>query len=89
MPTSSQAQESPRETIEANTDQLRHTETEVDETELLSALRAGQEWAFEVLVRTSSARLLAVARRFVRTDQDAQGYRAVRLSQCVSGSGSI
>ena len=73
MLTSTQAEESTREAmIQAHTDDLQQSETQVDEAELLAELRAGQEWAFEVLVRTSSARLLAVARRFVRTDQDAQ-----------------
>ena len=42
------------------------------DAELLDGLRAGQAWAFERLVRESSAHLLAVARRFVRTDEDAQ-----------------
>ena len=45
---------------------------DMDEAELLSALRAGDERAFETLVRSSSARLLAVARRFTRSDEDAQ-----------------
>ena len=39
---------------------------------LLSALRAGQEWAFETMVRLYGGRLLAVARRFTRNDEDAQ-----------------
>lgn len=42
------------------------------ETELVSALKAGDDTAFETLVRTSSQRLLAVARRFARTEEDAQ-----------------
>src|SRR5215467_6099150 len=44
----------------------------VDEQVLLGALKAGEEWAFEMLVRTYSGRLLAVARRFTGNDHDAQ-----------------
>ena len=44
----------------------------VDEQVLLTALKAGEEWAFEMLVRTHSGRLLAVARRFTGNDHDAQ-----------------
>ena len=44
----------------------------VDEQALVAALRAGDERAFETLVRTFGGRLLAVARRFVRNEQDAQ-----------------
>ena len=43
-----------------------------DEAGLLVRLRAGDELAFEALVRTHGGRLLAVARRFVRDDADAQ-----------------
>jgi RNA polymerase sigma-70 factor (ECF subfamily) len=39
---------------------------------LLTALRAGHEWAFEAMVRLYGGRLLAVARRFTRNDEDAQ-----------------
>jgi RNA polymerase sigma-70 factor (ECF subfamily) len=44
----------------------------MDETVLVTRLRGGDEQAFEVLVRTYGGRLLAVARRFVRNDEDAQ-----------------
>jgi RNA polymerase sigma-70 factor, ECF subfamily len=44
----------------------------VDEAFLVDRLRAGDERAFEELVRTFGGRLLAVARRFVRNEQDAQ-----------------
>jgi RNA polymerase sigma-70 factor, ECF subfamily len=44
----------------------------VDEDFLVNRLRAGDEQAFEELVRTFGGRLLAVARRFVRNEQDAQ-----------------
>jgi RNA polymerase sigma-70 factor (ECF subfamily) len=39
---------------------------------LLAALKAGEEWAFEMLVRTYGGRLLAVARQFTGNDHDAQ-----------------
>jgi RNA polymerase sigma-70 factor (ECF subfamily) len=44
----------------------------VDERALVSALRAGEEWAFEALVRTYGGRLLAVARRICRNEEDAR-----------------
>jgi RNA polymerase sigma-70 factor (ECF subfamily) len=44
----------------------------VDEANLLNRLRDGDEHAFEELVRTFGGRLLSVARRFVRNDEDAQ-----------------
>ena len=42
------------------------------ESELIARLQAGEGDAFEQLVRTYGVRLLAVARRFVRNDSDAQ-----------------
>lgn len=44
----------------------------VDDQALVTALRAGHEWAFETMVRLYGGRLLAVARRFTRNDEDAQ-----------------
>lgn len=44
----------------------------VDETALIARLRAGDPDAFDQVVRTFGGRLLAVARRFVRTEEDAQ-----------------
>jgi RNA polymerase sigma-70 factor (ECF subfamily) len=44
----------------------------VDEPALVAALRAGHEWAFEIMVRVYGGRLIAVARRFMRSDEDAQ-----------------
>ena len=44
----------------------------VDEKILLSALREGHEWAFETMVRMFGGRLLSVARRFMRNDEDAR-----------------
>ncbi len=43
-----------------------------DESELLTRLRAGDDAAYEELVRTYSPRLLAVARRIVGTDEEAR-----------------
>jgi RNA polymerase sigma-70 factor (ECF subfamily) len=43
-----------------------------DETALLARLRAGDDEAFETLVRRYSARLFSVARRIVGTDEDAR-----------------
>lgn len=44
----------------------------VDEPALVAALRAGEEWAFEAMVRLYGARLLAVARRMCGNDEDAR-----------------
>jgi RNA polymerase sigma-70 factor (ECF subfamily) len=44
----------------------------VCEAELVARLQAGDQEAFEELVRTYGGRLLAVARRFVRNEADAQ-----------------
>lgn len=49
-----------------------HAETMNDDRELLNALQGGDEQAFELLVRVYGGRMLAVARRFVRNDEDAQ-----------------
>src|SRR5258705_10757325 len=54
-------------------DGIRSTQGDVvDEKALLAALRAGQEWAFETMVRLFGGRLLAGARRFTRNDEDAR-----------------
>jgi RNA polymerase sigma-70 factor, ECF subfamily len=47
-------------------------QTVVDEPSLVHALKTGQDWAFEAIVRLYGGRLLAVARRFTRNDEDAQ-----------------
>jgi RNA polymerase sigma-70 factor (ECF subfamily) len=44
----------------------------VDEGRLVAALKAGEEWAFETVVRLYSPRLLVVARRYVRNEEDAR-----------------
>ena len=43
-----------------------------DERSFVAALRAGDELAFEALVRQHAGRLLAVARRFLRSEEDAR-----------------
>ena len=43
-----------------------------DETALIAQLRAGDEAAFEQVVRQYGGRLLAVARRIVSTEEDAR-----------------
>jgi RNA polymerase sigma-70 factor (ECF subfamily) len=44
----------------------------VSEQRLIDALRAGEEWAYETMILEYGGRLLAVARRFVRNDEDAR-----------------
>ena len=44
----------------------------VDDKALLAGLRAGHEWAFETMIRVFGGRLLAVARRFTRNEEDAR-----------------
>jgi len=43
----------------------------VDEKALVAALRAGQDWAFETMIRLYGGRLLAVARRLTQNEEDA------------------
>ena len=45
---------------------------DLDEASLLAGLRAGDQGAYETLVRTYSGRLLAVTRRLLRTEEDAR-----------------
>jgi RNA polymerase sigma-70 factor, ECF subfamily len=44
----------------------------VSEDRLIAALRGGEDWAYETMIREYGGRLLAVARRFVRNDEDAR-----------------
>jgi RNA polymerase sigma-70 factor (ECF subfamily) len=44
----------------------------IDEPRLVAALRRGEEWAFEVMVRTYGGRLYAVARRICGNEEDAR-----------------
>jgi RNA polymerase sigma-70 factor (ECF subfamily) len=43
-----------------------------DERALVAALKAGNDGAYETIVRTHAGRLLAVARRFLRNEDDAK-----------------
>lgn len=43
-----------------------------DDRDLLSALKAGDDAAYELLVRSYTPRMLAVARRFLRSEEDAR-----------------
>jgi RNA polymerase sigma-70 factor (ECF subfamily) len=45
---------------------------QIDEPDLLNRLRAGDEIAYELLVRTYGGRMLAVARGLLRHDEDAR-----------------
>jgi len=45
---------------------------EVDEKALLERLRAGENAAFEALIRDHGGRMLSVARRFLRSEEDAR-----------------
>lgn len=67
-------------------------ETAPDEGTLLAALQRREEFAFELLIRTFGGRLLAVARRFVRNEEDARDVvqtaylSAFRAIQAFEGS---
>ncbi len=56
----------------AQLDATRIAVDSLDETTLIARLRSGDEEAFELIVRTFGGRLLAVARRFVRNEEDAR-----------------
>jgi len=49
-----------------------HATAALDERTLLEGLKAGKDEAFECLVMVYGGRMLAVARRFVRNDEDAR-----------------
>lgn len=44
----------------------------VDESTLLEGLRSGDEWAYELMIRTYGGRMLAVARGLLRHEEDAR-----------------
>ena len=46
--------------------------SEPDEVALLAGLRAGEDDAYETLLRSHSGRMLAVARRFMASEDDAR-----------------
>ena len=54
------------------TDDVARVSPVIDDADVLTRLRAGDPDAFELVVRTYGGRLLAVARRFVPTEEDAQ-----------------
>src|ERR1044071_3845020 len=56
----------------AHADATRTCPDPLDERTLIARLRSGEEEAFELMVRTFGGRLLAVARRFVRNEDDAR-----------------
>jgi RNA polymerase sigma-70 factor, ECF subfamily len=57
----------------------------VDEVALLAALRAGEEWAFETMVRLYGGRLLAVARRFTRDEDTARDVVQAAYLNAIKG----
>jgi len=59
------------QTVDHDQDETR-PDVIADDSRLLARLRAGDDAAYEELVRTYSPRLLAVARRIVGTDEDAR-----------------
>ena len=61
----------PQQTVDQGQGESR-PDLSVDESELLARLRAGDDSAYEDLVRTYSPRLLAVARRIVGNDEEAR-----------------
>jgi RNA polymerase sigma-70 factor (ECF subfamily) len=67
----------------------------VEETVLVAGLRAGEEWAYEAMVRQYGGRLLSVARRFVRNEEDARdvlqsAYLSVfRAMDCFEGDAQL
>jgi RNA polymerase sigma-70 factor (ECF subfamily) len=58
-----------------------------DEADLLSRLRAGEDAAFEELVRANAGRLLALARRMLRSDEDARDALQDAFLQAFRGIG--
>ena len=52
-----------------------------NEATLVAGLRAGEDWAYELMIREYGGRLLAVARRLVRNEDDA---RDVLQAACLS-----
>ena len=60
----------------------------VEETVLVAGLRAGEDWAYESMIRQYGGRLLSVARRFVRSEEDARDVRAVGVPERVPSDGA-
>jgi RNA polymerase sigma-70 factor (ECF subfamily) len=62
---------------------------ELDEQALLVRLRAGEDAAFAVLVRAHAGRLLAVARRMLRSDDEARDAVQEAFLQAFRGLGKF
>jgi RNA polymerase sigma-70 factor (ECF subfamily) len=62
---------------------------ELDEQALLVRLRAGDDAAFAVLVRAHAGRLLAVARRMLRSEDDARDALQEAFLQAFRGIGKF
>lgn len=63
----------PMESPELSSAQAAHAAPpDLDEAALLAGLRAGEDSAYEALLRTYSGRMLAVARRFLASEDDAR-----------------
>ncbi len=60
-----------------------------DEQALLARLRAGDEAAFALLVRANAGRMLAVARRMLRSEEDARDALQDAFLQAFRGIGSF
>lgn len=61
----------------------------VDEQALLEGLKAGDDRAYEMLVRAFGARLLAVARRLMRNEEDARDVVQAAYLSAFRGIGSF
>ncbi len=61
----------------------------VDERALLEGLKAGDDRAYDMLVRAFGARLLAVARRLVRNEEDARDVLQAAYLSAFRGIGSF
>ena len=51
---------------------VRHAELVMDDAGLVAAMRGGHDWAFEEMIHRYGGRLLAVARRICRNEEDAR-----------------
>jgi RNA polymerase sigma-70 factor (ECF subfamily) len=58
--------------VTGSTIQASGSDSAAADAELLERLRAGEDAAFEELVRANAGRLLAVARRYMKSEEDAQ-----------------
>jgi RNA polymerase sigma-70 factor (ECF subfamily) len=61
----------PATSVESRGSEPQRSPDEANESALLAELRAGSPEAFETLVRTRAGRMLATARRFLPSEQDA------------------